>query len=74
VDGMGRVGAGHGRKRAPEKVDAPADVLGRIARVPAELRGAEVPCSAPPGRERPVAVLGVEGPDVEVLTPLFPFT
>ena len=42
ADGVGRIGAGCGRKRAPEKVDAPADVLWRIAGVSAELRGAEV--------------------------------
>jgi len=72
VDGKGRVGAGCGRKRAAKKVDAPAGVLRRIAEVSAELRGAEVPRSAPPGRERPVVILGVEGPDVEFLDAVLP--
>ena len=67
VDGMGRVSAGRDRKRAPEKVDAPTGVSEGITRVSAELRGAEVPRSAPPCRERPIVMLGIEGPDVEVL-------
>jgi hypothetical protein len=54
-DGICRVGAGCGRKRTPQKVDAPAGVARRVARVSAELRGAEVPCSTPPGREGPNA-------------------
>ncbi len=66
-NGICRIGAGCGRKRAPEKIDAPARVARRITRVSAELRGAEVPRSAPPSRERPVVIVGIEGPDVEVL-------
>ena len=66
-NGICRVGAGCGRKRAPEKIDAPAGVTQRITWVSAELRGAEVPRSAPPSWEGPVVILGIEGPDVEVL-------
>jgi hypothetical protein len=62
-----QVGAGLGGKRAPEKIYAPARVTRWITRVSPEFRGAEVPRSAPPGRERPVVILGIEGPDVEVL-------
>src|ERR1022692_1254415 len=62
-----QVGAGLGRKRAPEKIYAPARVTRRITGISAELRGAEVPRSAPPSRERPVVKLGIEGPAVEVL-------
>lgn len=64
---IGRVSAGSGGKRAPEKIDAPTRVTRRITGVPAELRRAEIPRSTPPGREGPVVMLGVEGPDVEVL-------
>jgi len=66
-DGICRVGPGCGRKRAPKKINAPAGVTRRVCGVSAELRGTEVPRSSPPGRERPVVTLGVEGPDVEVL-------
>jgi hypothetical protein len=61
-DGICRVGSGCGRKRAPEKIDAPAGVTRRVTRIPAELRGAEVPRSAPPGRKGPVVILGIKGP------------
>jgi Bacitracin resistance protein BacA len=67
-----RIIRGRGRKRAPEKVDAPSGVLRRIVGVSAELRGAEVPRFAPSDRERPVVMLGVEGPDVEVLDAVLP--
>ncbi len=62
-----RVGAWLGGKRAAEKIYAPARVTRRITGVSAELRGAEVPRSTPPRRKEPVVVLGIEGPDVEVL-------
>jgi hypothetical protein len=62
-----RVGAGFGGKRTPEKIYAPTRVTRRITWVPAELRGAEVPRSTPPSREGPVVILGIEGPDVEIL-------
>src|ERR1700733_11247357 len=64
---VGRVGARPDGKRAPEKIYAPARITRRITGVPAELRGAKVPRSAPPSREGPVVILGIEGPDVEVL-------
>lgn len=62
-----RVRAGFGRKRAPEKIYAPAPVTRRITGISGELRRAEVPRSAPPSRERPVVELRIEGPDVKVL-------
>ena len=65
--GICRVGAWLGGKRAAGKFYAPARVTRRITGVPAELRGAEVPRSTPPRREGPVVILGIEGPDVEVL-------
>jgi hypothetical protein len=71
-DGICRVGPGCGRKRAPKKINAPAGVTRRVTGVPAELRGAEVPRSSPPSREGPVVILGVEGPDIEVLDAVFP--
>ena len=71
-NGICRVGAGSGWKRAPKKVNAPAGVTRRVTGVSAELRGPEVPRSSPPSREGPVVILGIEGPDVEVLDPVFP--
>jgi hypothetical protein len=62
-----RIGAWLGGKRATEKIYAPTRVTRRITGVSAELRGAEVPRSAPPRRKGPVVILGIEGPDVEVL-------
>jgi len=50
---VGRVGARTGGKRAPKKIYAPARITRRITGVPAELRGAKVPRSAPPRREGP---------------------
>src|SRR6266568_5212069 len=70
--GICRVGAGRSWKRAPEKIDAPAGVTRRITGISAELRGAEIPRSAPPSREGPVVILGIEGPDVEVLDAVLP--
>src|SRR6266404_7357162 len=69
---IGWVGAGPGGKRAAQEVYPPAGVARRITGVPAELRGAEIPRPAPPGRERPVVMLGVEGPDVEILDAVAP--
>jgi hypothetical protein len=66
-NGICRVCAGWGRKRASQKIDTPAGVTRRITGVSAELRRAEVPRSAPPRREGPVLMLGIEGPDIEVL-------
>ena len=71
-DGIDRVGAWCVRKRPPKKINAPAGVTRRVTRVSAELRGAEVPRSSPPRREGPVVILGIEGPDVEVLDAIFP--
>lgn len=62
-----RVGAWLGGQRATEKIYAPTRVTRRITGVSAELRGAEIPRSAPPRRKGPVVILGIEGPDVEVL-------
>ena len=73
-DDFGRVCTGFDPERAPEKIYAPAGVTRRITWVSAELRRAEVPRSAPPGREGPVIVLGIKGPDVEVLNAVMPVT
>ena len=72
ADGAGWIGAGRDWQRAAEKVDTPACIPWRITGVPAELRRAEVSRSAPPGREGPVVMLGVEGPDIEVLDAVLP--
>jgi hypothetical protein len=62
-----RVGAWLGGKRATEKIYAPTRVTRRITGVSAERRRAEVPRSTPPRRKGPAVILGIEGPDVEVL-------
>jgi len=67
LDGICRVGAGCGRKRAAEEINAPAGVTRRVTWVSAEPGGAEVPRSSPPNREGPVVILSIERPDVEVL-------
>src|ERR1700678_1103415 len=36
------------------------------------VSGTEVPRSPPPRREGPVVMLGIEGPDIEVLDAVFP--
>src|SRR6202042_3158749 len=54
-------------ERSPEQIDATACGRWRVIWISPEFRRAVIRCPPPPVREWPVAALGVERPDVEVL-------
>ena len=64
---FGRFGVKRHVERSPEQIDATACERWRVIWISPEFRPAVIRCPPPPIREWPVAALGVERPDVEVL-------
>jgi hypothetical protein len=67
MQNFGRFGVKRHVERSPEQIDATACERWRVIWISAEFRPAVIRCPPPPIREWPVAALGVERPDVEVL-------
>ena len=66
TEDRGRFGVKRDVERSPEQIDATACERRRVIWIPPEFRPAVIRRSSPSIREWPVAVLGVERPDVEV--------
>jgi hypothetical protein len=64
---FGRFGVKQHVERSPKQIDATACERWRVIWISPEFRPAVIRCPPPPIRECPVAALGVERPDVEVL-------